>query len=79
MIIELKQEAGRVRLTLLDNGCGFDCTGAEAGGAGKAGFGLANIAATKMIGGELQIQSAPGRGTALTRAGAGQRKNCHEH
>ncbi len=63
VIIELKREAGWLRLTVLDNGCGFGA----AGSVGKVGFGLANMAArTKMIGGKLHIESASGRGTALT-------------
>jgi signal transduction histidine kinase/ligand-binding sensor domain-containing protein len=63
VIIELKKEAGWLRLTVLDNGCGFDA----ASPAGKAGFGLANMTArTKMVRGKLHIDSAPGRGTALT-------------
>jgi len=66
-ILEIKKEPHRVHVTLLDNGCGFDCAAATAGSVTPAGFGLANIAGrARMIGGELHIRSAPGRGTALT-------------
>jgi signal transduction histidine kinase len=64
VIIEIKKESGDLRLTVLDNGCGFELASLESDR--KAGFGLTNIAARiNMIGAELQIKSSPHRGTAL--------------
>jgi len=66
-VIELKREVDGMRLTILDDGRGFDFTGVETKPAANAGFGLTNIAArTKILGGELRVESAPGRGTSLT-------------
>ncbi len=63
-ILELKREPGRVRATLLDDGRGFDLEGLSV--PGRTGWGLQGIAErATLIGGKLQLQSAPGRGTRL--------------
>ena len=57
-------DADRLRVTLSDNGVGFDP--AEARGSPGEGRGLANMhrRATRM-GGDLRIESAPGQGARL--------------
>lgn len=64
VILEVKREATSVRASLLDNGCGFDPAARCADGS--CGLGLQGIAERAiLIGGKLQVQSAPGRGTRL--------------
>jgi signal transduction histidine kinase/ligand-binding sensor domain-containing protein len=64
VILEVKREAGGVRATLLDDGCGFDPV--ALGAAGRGGLGLPGMAErASLIGGALQLHSAPGRGTRL--------------
>ncbi|MBI4325512.1 MAG: hypothetical protein HY674_09640 [Chloroflexi bacterium] len=64
VILEVKREAGGVRATLLDDGCGFEPAALDA--AGRGGLGLQGMAERAgLIGGKLQLQSAPGRGTRL--------------
>jgi len=67
-ILELKRAADTVRLSLFDNGRGF-AKGADLADStkGRVGQGLAGIAErVRLLGGELDLQSAPGRGTRLT-------------
>jgi len=53
---------GAIRLTIVDNGRGFD----SAIDSRNAGFGLADIGErVKLIGGELTIDSTPGKGTRM--------------
>ena len=63
MNIELKREAKNLRLTVQDDGAGFDP--AEAGS--KGGFGLSGVAErARLIGGALSVMAAPGKGCRLT-------------
>jgi len=65
VILEVKREAGEVRATLLDNGRGFEATLARKSPT-QPGLGLSGMAErARIIGGELEIQSAPGRGTSV--------------
>jgi len=67
-ILELKRAANTVRLSIFDNGRGF-AKGADLAdlAKGRVGQGLAGIAErVRLLGGELDLQSAPGRGTRLT-------------
>ena len=58
--IRLQQEAGHVRITVQDHGNGF------AGDLPLSGSGLATMRyRLTLVGGELQIQSAPGQGTTV--------------
>jgi PAS domain S-box-containing protein len=60
VIICLSQHAGKTELTIQDNGVGFDVD------AKRKGIGLNNILSrTKVFGGELSIDSFPGKGTLL--------------
>jgi signal transduction histidine kinase len=62
VILELKREFNSVRFSLLDNGRGFQTDQKPTGG-----LGLESIAErAKLLGGNLDIQSAPRKGTRLT-------------
>jgi signal transduction histidine kinase len=62
--VTLKHEAGKVRLTVSDNGKGFDPHHGPA--VGKGGFGLTGMAErVRLLKGMLEIHSAPGQGTKV--------------
>ncbi len=62
--VTLKREAGRVKLTVTDNGKGF--TPQLNGAAGKGGFGLPGIAErVRLLRGVWNVESAPGQGTKI--------------
>jgi two-component system, NarL family, sensor kinase len=77
-LIEMRESASGVILSVTDDGAGFDVAAvvsagpAEAGQAGDgeagaAGFGLPSMAErAELVGGTLEIRSAPGRGTTVT-------------
>lgn len=66
--LTLSEEEGRVRLTVEDQGAGFDPAALADGG--KAGFGLLNIRERlRLIGGDIRFRSAPGQGTCVTLLG----------
>lgn len=53
-----------IRLTVTDNGAGFDC---QSPPAGKHGHGLLHMSdAARKAGGTVAINSSPGHGTAVT-------------
>ncbi|HRF48214.1 MAG TPA: histidine kinase [Anaerolineales bacterium] len=61
--VSLRQVAGRVTLSIVDDGAGFD---AEAVLAHPSGLGLAGMRERlALVGGSLQVQSTPGQGTVL--------------
>ena len=68
--VTLKRENAGVRLSVADNGQGFDVLAiqtAEAHGAGRPGFGLNGMAErVRLLGGTLTIHSTPGQGTIIT-------------
>ena len=56
-----------MRLVVADDGSGFDPAAVRAGAASTDSFGLRAIEErVDQLGGELRIDSAPGRGTTLT-------------
>ncbi|MGH2521938.1 MAG: sensor histidine kinase, partial [Anaerolineales bacterium] len=62
MLLDLTEDA--VRVTVEDNGSGFDVN--ETLGA-KKGIGLSTLRErVEMMGGQVQIDSAPGRGTKVS-------------
>lgn len=64
--LEMTRDGAHVRLTIRDNGTGFD-PGAVAPTEAGHGFGLVGMSErTRMMGGNLTIDSAPGHGTTLT-------------
>ena len=63
--ITLQQTEALLRLTIADDGCGFD-TAAAAGRSEKAGWGLMTMRErAAAIGGTLRIESAPDEGTRV--------------
>jgi len=67
-ITVLIQEAdGTIRVSVEDDGVGFDPSGLEASFTPKGGFGLFNIKERlEYLGGRLDIDSGPGEGTRVT-------------
>jgi signal transduction histidine kinase len=62
--VRLVDSAGRWRLSVLDQGTGFDAQGVTASGMG---VGLVNMRdRLDAVGGTLTVQSRPGRGTTVT-------------
>jgi signal transduction histidine kinase/ligand-binding sensor domain-containing protein len=67
VILELKKEPPGLRVSVLDDGRGFDPSARRETAAGQGGFGLSGMAErARLLGGELRVQSAPGRGTRVT-------------
>jgi len=64
--LELIEDPTGIRLTIRDNGKGFDPAAVTPTSSGD-GFGLmAMTERARMMGGALRVESAPGRGTTLT-------------
>jgi signal transduction histidine kinase len=62
--VRLADQAGWWRLSIVDQGAGFDSQGVAAPGAG---VGLINMRdRLDAVGGNLSVQSRPGRGTTVT-------------
>lgn len=62
-----RDDGGCVRLSVVDNGAGFDPADVLAGSARPDSFGLAAARArVEQLGGALLVESAPGAGTAVT-------------
>ncbi|MBO8162817.1 MAG: PAS domain S-box protein [Brevibacillus sp.] len=59
----LRDRGDQVRLLIRDEGRGFDVTRLEVRGSGLGLYGMRERA--HLLGGQLQIDSAPGRGTAI--------------
>jgi two-component system sensor histidine kinase UhpB len=66
VIVELEREDEELRLSVTDDGIGFDVAAAQnrAGGGGSFGV-LAMRERAELLGGSLDIDSAPGRGTSV--------------
>lgn len=64
--VTVRCSRSQVEITVRDNGRGFDSDGRHRSESGAAGMGLDIMAErARMIGAELQIRSAPGRGTRV--------------
>ncbi len=62
-VVAIRREEDAVTLTIRDNGKGFS----TAGSSGSGGFGLIGLAErVQMLGGTYALDTAPGRGTAIT-------------
>ena len=62
--VSLDAGSGGVGLSIVDDGLGFDPAALR--GSGRAGLGLLNMQEqARLLGGKLQIHSAPGRGTMI--------------
>jgi signal transduction histidine kinase len=69
-VVEIREEAEMVHLTVRDDGVGFDPD------AATGGFGLMGIRERlDLLGGELVLESAPGRGTVLRARIPSQRRD----
>jgi PAS domain S-box-containing protein len=65
--VKLDVTAERVRIEVRDDGCGFNPEAALSGVAGRRRLGLAGMRERMdLLGGELEIVSAPGKGTTVT-------------
>jgi signal transduction histidine kinase len=57
----------RLRLVVADEGSGFDVEKFKTDGAAATGFGLFSIGERlELLGGSMELESAPGRGTRVT-------------
>lgn len=64
--IGLRQDGGKVQLEVRDNGSGFDLGRYSSAEERKKHFGLVSMAErAEVAGGTLEIETAPGRGTAI--------------
>ncbi len=62
--LRLAEHEGYLRITVADEGCGFDPSRLRAEGGTAGGLGLFNIAERlDLLGGRMEIDSAPGRGS----------------
>jgi signal transduction histidine kinase/ActR/RegA family two-component response regulator len=62
--LQLAEHGGFLRITIADEGCGFDPGRLRAEGGTVGGLGLFNIAERlDLLGGRMEIDSAPGRGS----------------
>jgi signal transduction histidine kinase len=60
--VALWEEGGRLRLTVSDAGVGFDANAIDA----KRGLGIVSMCErVRLVGGEIDIRSTPGRGTCV--------------
>lgn len=64
VVVRISAERGAIRMTVLDNGAGFDL--ARSAVDGKKGWGLRNMMErARMAGGSCRIESAPGQGVRV--------------
>lgn len=64
--IQIKKIGAKIAMAIADNGKGFDANLHSANPAARKGFGLAGMAErTRILGGNLVIDSAPEKGTTL--------------
>jgi len=64
--VSVERDGGDVRVTVADDGVGFNVSEARPGRSGSGGFGLFNIRERlAQLGGHFGIQSEPGRGTRV--------------
>jgi signal transduction histidine kinase/ligand-binding sensor domain-containing protein len=67
VILEVKREAAVLRVSLFDDGHGFEAEKLRHGSEARQGLGLASLEErAEYLGGSLDLQSAPERGTRLT-------------
>lgn len=64
--VELALTASEARLTIQDDGAGFDPAALPASGNERGGFGLAGMGErARLLGGQLEMESSPGLGTRV--------------
>lgn len=66
VVLAIGSDGDHLRIVVQDDGAGFDATQAFDGSSGKSGFGLFSARERlHYLGGALEIDSAPGRGTRI--------------
>jgi PAS domain S-box-containing protein len=67
VLVQTKKLNGDIQVTVEDNGVGFDPSAVAARRGKEGGFGLFNMSERLgYLGGRLEVDSAPGRGTIIT-------------
>lgn len=67
VMVEVRHEGGSLRVSLFDDGKGFEPDHTNGNNHGRRGFGLAGMRErAKVLGGRIEIQSERGKGTRLT-------------
>jgi signal transduction histidine kinase len=67
--VEVVQREGRIYVSIEDDGAGFDTNHLRTEGGSSGGFGLFSISErVSFLGGQMDIQSAPGKGSRLNLA-----------
>ena len=67
VVVNLVDAEHSVRLDIVDDGRGFDAVAWDRSGSGASGYGLHSMRARlRELGGGLEVESAPGDGTALS-------------
>jgi PAS domain S-box-containing protein len=65
--VSTERDRARIRITVADDGIGFDMSGGISRKGGKGGFGLFSIRERlQHLGGSLEVDSKPGQGTRVT-------------
>ncbi|MBL7152711.1 MAG: response regulator [Phycisphaerae bacterium] len=65
--LSIGRVGGRIRISVEDDGCGFDPAAAAANAVKNGGFGLFSVRERlEQLGGSVEIDSAPGSGTRVT-------------
>jgi PAS domain S-box-containing protein len=65
--VSIGRDRGRIRVTVADDGIGFDASETISRKGGKRGFGLFSIKERlQHLGGSLKVDSKPGQGTRIT-------------
>jgi PAS domain S-box-containing protein len=65
--VQVYRPGGQIQITVADEGAGFDPTQLRTAGGHAGGFGLFSVRERlHLLGGQMQIDSAPGRGSSIT-------------
>ena len=65
--VYIKRNKHQIKISIKDDGIGFDLNKLDLPGSGKGGFGLFNIRERlEYLGGNIKIQSIPKHGTCVT-------------
>jgi two-component system sensor histidine kinase UhpB len=65
--IDIQMRDGAVVVTVIDNGRGFAVPAEDTPGSARGGFGLFGMSERiRMLGGHMEIDARPGRGTTIT-------------
>jgi signal transduction histidine kinase len=77
--LALWRDNGRIRVSVEDEGAGFDVCALDARQTAASGMGLSSVAQRlALVGGSLEVYSAPGAGTRVTLSVPAQNCGCPE-